>query len=255
MRAAAAIAISFVAVPASAAPAPRPRPAEMRWAIAVGGGLARAAPAFSASTTFLEFAEEGSITARSVPRSGPHFEGSLWRAMSRRLGVGLSVSRSRREAPGTFSATFPHPLYLRRPRLVEGSLPAGAQRETAIHFGLVWSETRGGITARVSGGPSYMLAEADLVEHVGHTDAYPFDVVQVTDVRTSPVRGDALGGHAGVTLERRIAGRMALCAGARWSRATIPLARRAVPAEDAGERSARVQAGGVTAAASLRLYF
>ena len=100
-----------------------------------------------------------------------------------------------------------------------------------------------------------MMAEADLVEQVAHTDEYPFDAVQVTGVRASPVRGDALGGHAGVTLERRLAGRLALGAGVRWARATIPLARSAVPAEGTGERSARLQAGGVTAAASLRLYF
>lgn len=233
-----------------------PRPtADRRWAIHAGGGLALAAPAFSAASTFSEFAEEGSISTRNVPRAGPLLEAGVWRAMSRRLGVALIVARNRRDAPGTFAAAFPHPLYLDRHRMVDGALPTGAQRETAVHFGLVWSETRAGITARFTGGPSYVLADADLVEQVAHTDEYPFDVVQVTGVRTSPVRGDALGGHAGVTLERRVAGRLALSAGARWDRATIPLARSAVPAQGAGERSARLQAGGVTAAASIRLYF
>lgn len=250
--AAAAIAI---AIGANAAPSVTRRPAEMRWAIHAGGGLALAPPAFSAASTFSEFAEEGSISTRNVPRAGPLLEAGVWRAMSRRLGVALTFARNRRDAPGTFSAAFPHPLYLDRHRMVDGALPAGAQRETAVHFGLVWSETRAGITARFTGGPSYVLADADLVEQVAHTDEYPFDVVQVTGVRTSPVRGDALGGHAGVTLERRVAGRLALSAGARWARATIPLARSAVPAEGAGERSARLRAGGVTAAASIRLYF
>ena len=231
------------------------RTADRRWAIHAGGGLALATPGFSASSTFAEFAEEGSISTRNVPQAGPLLEAGVWRATSRRLGVALTVARNRRDAPGTFSAAFPHPLYLDRHRMVDGALPAGAQRETAVHFGLVWSETRAGITARFTGGPSYVLADADLVEQVAHTDEYPFDVVQVTAVRTSPVRGDALGGHAGVTLERLIAGRLAVSAGARWARATIPLARSAVPAEGAGERSARLRAGGVTAAASIRLYF
>ena len=239
---------------ARAAGAPRPT-AERRWAIHAGGGLALAAPAFSASSTFTEFAEEGSISTRNERRSGALFEAGVWRAMSRRLGVGLTVARNRRDAPGTFSAAFPHPLYLERHRMVEGALPAGAQRETAIHFGLVWSETRAGITARLTGGPSYVLADADLVEQVAHADEYPFDVVRVTGVRTSPVRGDALGGHAGVTLERRLAGRLAFCAGARWARANIPLARPAAAAEGTGRSSARLQAGGVTAAAAIRLYF
>jgi hypothetical protein len=253
--AAAAIAIAIAASPAGAAPSVTRPPTERRWAIYAGGGLALAAPAFSASSTFAEFAEEGSIATRNVPREGPQLEAGVWRAMSRRLGVALTVARSRRDAPGTFSAAFPHPLYLDRHRMAGGALPAGAQRETAVHFGLVWSETRAGITARLTGGPSYMLAEADLVEQVAHTDEYPFDAVQVTGVRTSPVRGDALGGHAGFTLERRLAGRLALSAGARWARANIPLARSAVPAEGVRASSARLQAGGVTAAASLRLSF
>ena len=248
------VAAILAAAVAHADGAPRPT-AERRWAIHVGGGLALAAPAFSGSSTFAEFAEQGSISTRNVPRAGPMLEAGVGRALSRRLGVAFTVALNRRDAPGTFSAAFPHPLYLDRPRTADGAAPAGAQRETALHFGLVWSETRAGITARLTGGPSYMFAEADLVEQVGHTDEYPFDAVQVTGVRTSPVRGDALGGHAGLTLERRIADRLAFSAGARWARATIDLARGAVPAAGASERSARVRAGGVTAAAALRVSF
>jgi hypothetical protein len=249
---AAAVMIALAATPVSAAPSVAPGTAERGWAIHAGGGLAFAATAFSASSTFTEFAEEGSVSTRNTPRAGPQLEAGVWHAMSRRLGVALTVARNRRDAPGTFSAAFPHPLYLERHRMVEGPLPDGGQRETAIHFGLVWSATGAGITARFTAGPSYVLAEADLVERVTHTDEYPFDVVQVTGVRTSPVRGDALGGHAGIAIERRLAGRLALSAGARWARANIPLA---VPADGNGQRAARLQAGGVTAAASIRLYF
>ncbi len=121
--AAAAIAIGLVAEGASAAPPVTP--AERRWAIYAGGGLALAAPAFSASSTFAEFAEEGSIATRNTPANGPQLEAGVWRAMSRKLGVALTVARSRRDAPGTFSAAFPHPLYLDRHRMADGALPAG----------------------------------------------------------------------------------------------------------------------------------
>jgi hypothetical protein len=248
----AAAAILLVAVASGVSAA---TPAERGWALQAGGGLALAAPAFSASSTFTEFAEEGAVSTRHTPGSGPLLEAGAWRAMSRRVGVALTVTRSRRDAPGEFSAAFPHPLFLDRHRMVAGALPAGGQRETAVHIGLVWSVARGGVVARLEGGPSYVLAEADLVEQVTHTDEYPFDVVEVTGVRTSPVRGDALGGHAGIALERRLAGRLALRAGARWTRASVALARRAAPEEGAGERSARVQAGGVTASLAVRLYF
>jgi hypothetical protein len=46
-----------------------------------------------------------------------------------------------------------------------------------------------------------------------------------------------------------------LSAGARWSRASVPLERTAPAENGAAQGSVRLQAGGVTAAASLRLYF
>lgn len=227
--------------------------AAARWSLHAGGGVALATPAWTANTAFTEFAEPGVIGTDFVPRSGPMFEAGLWHGMSRRMGVALTVTRASRDTPGRFLAELPHPLYVDLPRTATGDVPARPQRETAVHFGLVWSATRGGVTARLSGGPSYFLAEADLVSGLTYTHEYPYDVVRVTAIRASPVRGDAVGGHAGLTLERRIAGRLALSAGARWARATIPLARGA--ADGSGERSARVRAGGITAGGSIRLYF
>ena len=190
-----------------------------------------------------------------MPGAGPQLEAGVWRAVSRRLGVALTVARNRRDAPGTFSAAFPHPLYLDRPRMADGALPAARSARPPSTSGSVWSVTRAGITARLTGGPSYMLAEADLVEQVAHTDEYPFDAVQVTGVRTSPARGDALGGHAGLALERRLARPRGPGRGGALGAGDHRARRGAAPAEGAGERSARLQAGGVTAAASLRLYF
>ena len=224
---------------------------ERHWALDLGGGIALATPAFSGSSRFVEFAEAGTISTRRTPRSGGAVEAGLWHAVSRHVGVAVLASSARRDAPGTFSASFPHPLYLDRPRAAAGTLPAGRLRETAIHVALVWSAAWGGVTARVSAGPSYVLAEADLVDEILHTDAYPYDTVQVTGARTTPVRGDAVGGHAGVAFERRIGARLAVSAGARFTRATIALQ----AGHDDTARTAETKAGGLTATASLRLYF
>jgi hypothetical protein len=227
-------------------------PSAEGWSLHAGGSVALATPSWTGTTAFTEFAEPGTIDTERTPRAGSSFEAGLWHGMTRHLGIALTVTRAQRDAEGTFEASLPHPLYVGRPRIATGTMD-GTQRETAVHFGLVWSVARGGVTARLSGGPSYFLAEADLVEGVTYTHEYPYDTVQVTGVRSAPVRGDAVGGHAGLSLERRLGKRLALDIGARWSRATIALDRRAEG--DAGERSARVRAGGLVAGAAIRLYF
>jgi hypothetical protein len=188
---------------------------------------------------------------RRDPGSGGSFEAGLWHGMTPHVGIALSVTRAIRDAAGEFTAALPHPLFVDRPRTATGAMASASTSETAVHFGLSLSATRGGFTARLSGGPSYFLAEADLVERVDYTHEYPYDTVEVTGVSGSVVKGDAVGGHADLTLERRISGRVAIAGGARWSRASIQLAR----TEGGVERSAGLRAGGITASATIRLYF
>lgn len=246
---AAALAATVAAPPHPPPPPPPPR----RWALHLGGGIALASPAFTGSSRFTEFAEQGSIGTRATPRAGGAFEAGLWNGVSRHFGLALAVSAARRDAPGTFSAALPHPLYLDRDRHAEGALPASIQRETALHLGLAWSGAGGGVTARLFAGPSYVIAQADLARAVTHTEAYPYDAVQVTGVRTESVRGDAVGFHAGLALERRLGARMGAGVGARWTRATIDLASGNAASET--ERQARMKAGGLAAGAALSFYF
>jgi hypothetical protein len=227
-------------------------PIPPRWSLHAGGGIAGATAAWDAQSEFTEFAETGRVSTFHDPRTGPAFEGGLWHAASRHLGADLTVAHVSRDPSGSYVAALPHPLYAGRPRSAAGDLGPTAQRETAVHLGLVWSAARGGFTARLSGGPSYFLVAADLAVGIEYTHAYPYDTVRVTGLRRAAARGDAVGGHAGLALERRIGGRVALGAGARWSRATVPLSRHA--AGD-GDVAARVPAGGVSAIASIRLYF
>jgi len=230
----------------AAAPAP-PR----AWAVLAGGGIAIPAAEFTATSRYVEFAEEATVSTRQRPGSGAALEAGLWHALSPRIGFAVVVARDQRDAPGTFSAALPHPLFLARHRSAEGPFDGGARRETAVHFALSWSHAVGGLTVRAAAGPSYILAEADLVDGIDHDDAYPYDETRVTSVRTSSARGDALGGHVALGLERRLSSRVGLAGGARWSRAKVRL--------EAGSgdatREAEITAGGLSAGLGLRLYF
>lgn len=230
----------------AAAPAP-PR----AWALHAGGGLAIPATEFTATSRYVELAEEATVSTRQRPGSGAALEAGLSRALSSWLGFAVVVARDQRDAPGTFSATLPHPLYLARHRSATGPFDGGARRETAVHFALSWSRAVGGLTVRAAAGPSYILAEADLVDGIDHEDAYPYDETRVTSVRMSSARGDALGGHLALGLERRLSSRLALAGGARWSRAKVRLESGTGDAT----RSAEITAGGLSAGLGLRLYF
>jgi hypothetical protein len=233
--------------PAVAAGAP---PAARGWSIHAGGGLALGGPSFDGDSRFTLYAEEATLAARHQPSAGPLFEAGVWRRLSSRLGIALTGAWDRRDAGGAFTAALPHPLYLGRPRTVEGALPEGSRRETGVHLGLVWSRPVGGVTVRVGAGPSFFRAEADLAEEVATAESYPYDTVQVTAVHTSAVRGDAFGGHAAASLERALGARLAVTAGARWARARVDL-----DAEGTSRRRARVTAGGFSAGLGIRLYF
>lgn len=235
--------IALVLALASAAAPPPAR----AWAAHVAGGVILAGPAFTGASRFTLFAEEATVATRHEAQAGPVFEAGVWRALSPRLGITLTATRDRRDAGGAFTAALPHPLYLGRPRTAEGALPGGTRRETAVHLGLAWSQPMGGWTARVSAGPSWLRAEADLAEDMATGEAYPYDTVRVTSVRTSSERGGAVGGHAAVHLERRLADRVAAGVTGRYARASVGLG--------AGARSARVTAGGFSAAFGIGLYF
>jgi hypothetical protein len=221
------------------------------WAVHAGGGWTAAAPDFEARASFVEYAEAGDVATRQRPRSGGGFEAGLARLPPGRLGFAVTVARGRRDAPGSFTARLPHPLYLDRHRVAEGPIDGAARTETAVHMSLAWSRPVGGVTLTLAGGPSYVVADADLVEGLTHDDEYPYDSVRVTAVRTSSARGDALGGHLAAGLERRVSSRLAMDGGVRWSRARVRLA------EGSGHesREADVTMGGLTARLALRLYF
>ena len=137
---------------AAAAEAPHSSAAR-RWSVHAGGGVAFAGSEWTATSTFMEFAEPAVVETRRNPGSGGAFEAGLWHGMTPHVGIALTVTRATRDSAGEFTATLPHPLFVDRPRMATGTLTTASTSETAVHFGLSWSATRGGFTARLSGGP------------------------------------------------------------------------------------------------------
>ncbi len=244
-------ALLLAAVPAAlfASPAvPRAAAAEKGpFRLWLQAGLVAGKPSFSETRTFTEFAEQGRIDSHYDEDSGPGVEGGLGWRFTHRFAVHAAASWARRKEAGSYSAALPHPLYFAMPRHAAGDFSGRSIHETAVHLdlavvggsGLEWS---------VFAGPSVIETQADLVQAIEYTHAYPYDAVTVTGAPLASVRGHALGFNAGAGLDWHVGPHVALGLQSRFSQANVKLQ----PA--AGDEVA-VKAGGLLVSAGLRLDF
>ena len=242
-----ALAAAALSAPAQAqAPAPPPSPGSVRfW---VHGGFVPGARDFTATRTFTEFAEQGRIESQYREDAGPGFEAGLGLRLRRRLGLSAAGSLGRRQGAGAFSATLPHPLYFGVPRRASGDFRGGSVRETAAHLDLAIFGGSGRLQWSAFAGPSLISVEADLVQSVTYTQAYPFDEVTVTGTPFAAARGHALGFNVGAGVDWQLARHVAIGTQLRFSRATISL-------EPTAEDRVEVGAGGAHLTGGLRLDF
>jgi opacity protein-like surface antigen len=228
----------------SAAPADAPGP----FRVSVHGGFVPGSPRFSGTRTFSEFAEQGRIESQYKEDPGPGFEASLAWKFRRRLGVSAAVSFDRRKEAGSFAAALPHPLYFGVPRRTAGDFRGGTRRETAVHLDLAFLGGSGRLQWSAFAGPSLIAVQADLVQRVDYTQAYPYDTVTVTGTSFERTSGHAVGLNLGAGLDWQVARHAAIGTQVRFSRATASL-------EPTADDRVDVRGGGAQVTAGLRLDF
>ena len=101
-------------------------------------------------------------------------------------------SLARRDA-GTFAATLPHPLYFGAFRPASGDFRGASQSESAVHLDVALLGRGGRLQWSAFAGPSLLALQADLVQRVDYTQAYPFDTVTVTGTPFASTRNHAFG--------------------------------------------------------------
>jgi len=228
----------------SAAPADAPGP----FRVSVHGGFVPGSPRFSGTRTFSEFAEQGRIESQYNEDPGPGFEASLAWKFRRRLGVSAAVSFDRRKEAGSFAAALPHPLYFGVPRRTAGDFRGGTRRETAVHLDLAFLGGSGRLQWSAVAGPSLIAVQADLVQRVDYTQAYPYDTVTVTGTSFERTSGNAVGFNLGAGLDWQVARHAAIGTQVRFSRATASL-------KPTADDRVDVHGGGAQVTAGLRLDF
>jgi len=208
------VAVSCASARADSA-APADAPGSFR--ISLHGGFVPGSPRFSGTRTFTEFAEQGRIESQYKEDPGPGFEAGLAWKFGRRLGVSAAASFDRRKEAGSFAAA----LFL-----------GGSGR-------LQWS---------AFAGPSLIAVQADLVQRVDYTQAYPYDTVTVTGTSFERTSGHAVGFNLGAGLDWQVARHAAIGTQVRFSRATASL-------QPTADDRVDVHGGGAQVTAGLRLDF
>jgi len=245
-------ALSIVLAAALAAPAAKPKPTAApkttAFAVTIAGGIAALPLDWQAPAIWTLNAETARLEALQETPLGPVAEAALSHRFARRFGVAAAFAWSRRDGRAEIEAQLPHPLYLNRPRTVTGSTDGLGYRQIASHLDFEWRPVTGRLELAFFAGPSFVRAEADLVERVTASEAYPYDEAAFASASASPSRSAAsVGWNAGAALAGAVASHVDLGVQARYSRAK--------PELTTPGGSVVLEAGGLDVTAFLRLRF
>jgi hypothetical protein len=228
--------------------APRAPRDYKRFRLDAGGAFGASGIDFTEDRTIRQFAEDGRIRTDYATDPGPGFEGGLLFRVTRNLGVSFGASRVQHDGAASFQASIPHPLYFDRDREVSGSLDSVGQSETALHFDVVYTATRGKLDLHLFAGPTRMTVEADLLQDVQFAQTYPYDTLTVTGTPSQSVSGSAFGFNVGGGVDYRLGKSFGLGAQLRFSRAKAELV-------GAPGSTVSIDAGGLQVGLGARVIF
>jgi hypothetical protein len=202
---------------------------------------------FAQRFTFPLFAEHAKIEGPLAVSRGVRVDARMGLHLWSRLGVGLLVSRLRTSGHMHVTYTLPYPFLFDDPRVAVAD-SASRRGVTDLHVQahvLVVGRDRWQVVA--SGGPSATWLSQELAtDRLQYTYDYPFDSITVTP-RSGVTKGHGFGGHAGLTLTRRLGRHFGLDADMRWSFTRVRL-------ESAGS-TLTLHTGGPQAGGAFRVVF
>jgi hypothetical protein len=219
---------------------------QMFVTVGVGGQLT--STDIGTRETFDLFQETATINTDILIGRGARFEVGGGRWIGERLGVGIRFSVFRKTGELSADYTLPYPFLFNEHRRASTSVDA-AQHMRDLHIQALWKLHDSGVwQVTVFGGPTITWLSQDLTNSaVDVTYAFPFDEIVLSPGSGGRPDGRAAGGHAGLTLTRRLATRVALDTEVRWNSATVDL-------DDDGTTVA-VETGGLQAVVGLRFAF
>jgi opacity protein-like surface antigen len=217
-----------------------------RFTLSVSGSFAPTTLTFDGDRRFTEFAEEGTLSAHYSGGRGAGGDAALRFAWGRHWGVSATFAALNRGSLTSYTARFPHPLYLNRHREVSDELDRLSYYETDAHVAMVYLGHAGPLDFTLFAGPSLFHVNSDLLQVPQYSQAYPFDTVTLTVVSVLPATSTAFGFNVGAGLERRLNDSLGIIGQVRYGRGQGKLKLR-------DQDPVTVDAGGLQLVAGLRI--
>jgi hypothetical protein len=238
-----------VAVSASAQEEPDPgEKRERRIRVLVNGLYNPTDIGFSDTSTFTSFLEEGRSTRSYDGGKGVVFEVGAIVGIRKGLGAMGSVELYQSDFDGSFEESYPHPLYFEQPRTVAGDITGLEYKEKAVHLDAVYTREFPKFTVDVFGGPSFFFTNTEILDTVTTASEYPFDEATVRSTSSRTLDDNPIGFNAGGALTWRLTEVIGIAFQARYSHATIGIARE-------GGDEIGLDAGGFRVGGGIRLAF
>lgn len=183
---------------ATAQPAPTDR--IVLW---LGGGVRPASRTFASSRVFPAFFELANFQASYDIGQGRIVDGGMAFRLWRNLGVGLDLSRYRSVNQAQIRTELPHPFFFDLPRSTMGEVGGLKRLELGAHIRAIWMmQFVEWLVVSVSGGPSLISAQQDLVSSVEHREGeFPFDEIFLSGHTTTGQSQTTLGANVGVDID------------------------------------------------------
>ena len=193
--------------------------------------------------------ETGSTQTDYPIKGGFTFDGGAGYRLWKNLGAGVAVSYFTRDDVGHTTSSVPHPFFFNQPRTVEGDAPSLTRTERVVHVQAMYLwKSSGAFRLVISGGPSFVTVEQDLVTQVNVTETYPFDTATFGSATKTRAKGSKPAFNVGADVMWMFAPNIGVGGLVRFSKATVDL-------DAPGNRTISVDAGGGYAGGGLRLVF
>jgi len=251
MRTTALLSIVSLAIAASTSAQEEPAPGEereQRIRVLVNGLYNPTDIGFSNTSTFPSFLEEGRSTRSYDGGKGVVFEVGAIVGIRKGLGAMGSVELYQSDFDGVFEESLPHPLYFEQPRTVEGNVAGLEYSEKAVHIDAVVTRDFPKFTVDVFGGPSFFFTNTEILDTVTTASEYPYDEATVRSTSNATVDDNPIGFNAGGALTWRLTEVVGVAFQARYSHATLGIARE-------GGEEIELDAGGFRVGGGIRLSF
>ncbi len=237
----AALALAHGAAPAAAQ-------TRERGFITMSGAAQAPAGTLTDRFTYTVNVEDATTEARYPSKTGVLVDGGggvrLWKS----FGAAVSVSRSSTSGTARTDSRIPHPFFDDRDRQVSGEARGLSRTETGAHVQLYYVRDYRRWRVRLSGGPSYIHVEQEVVTGVNLDESYPYDTAAFRSAATRRGKGSAVGFNVGGDVAWMFKPRFGLGALVRFARAEVDF-------NVEGAHRVSTDAGGAQAGAGLRIVF